>query len=184
MLVGNVCSSVAASVGGVFATPGAVVSLSAAIFIPAPGFERFTAARPRNSAAVVTISKYRIAFAPMRRETGPSNTVNHLAFRVDSLAELRALKARLDADGRAENVRPVTHGNAWSVYFEDPEGNGVELFLDTPWHVRQPQFVPLDLSKSDAEIAAWTKETFAGEPDFGPLSDYQAARARQLSKAR
>jgi catechol-2,3-dioxygenase len=127
---------------------------------------------------------HQIAFAPVRLETGPSNTVNHLAFRVESLAELRALKARLDEDGRAQNVRPITHGNAWSVYFEDPEGNGVEIFLDTPWHVRQPQFLPLDLSMSDAEIAAWTEQTFASEPDFGPLRDYQAGRARQLTKGR
>jgi catechol 2,3-dioxygenase len=127
---------------------------------------------------------HQIAFAPGRPAPGPSNSVNHLAFRVESLAELRSLKARLEADGRAENVRGVTHGNAWSVYFEDPEGNGAELFLDTPWHVRQPQFVPLDLSKSDEEIAAWTRERFANEPDFGPMADYQAERARFFSSQR
>jgi catechol 2,3-dioxygenase len=81
-------------------------------------------------------------------------------------------------------VRGVTHGNAWSVYFEDPEGNGVELFLDTPWHVQQPQFVPLDLSMSDEEIVAWTEEAFANEPGFGPLRDYQAERTRILSARR
>lgn len=127
---------------------------------------------------------HQIAFAPTRPAAGPSNSVNHLAFRVESLAELRALKARLEADGRAENVRGVTHGNAWSVYFEDPEGNGVELFLDTPWHVQQPQFVPLDLSMSDEAIVAWTKERFANEPAFSPLADYQAERARFLSTHR
>jgi cysteine-rich repeat protein len=51
----------------------------------------------------------------------------------ESLAERRALKARLEADGWAGNVRGVTHGNAWSVYCEDPEGNGVELVLDSAW---------------------------------------------------
>lgn len=126
---------------------------------------------------------HQIAFAPTRPLTGPSNSVNHLAFRVESLAELRALKARLEADGRAENVRGVTHGNAWSVYFEDPEGNGVELFLDSPWHVRQPQFRPLDLSMKDEEILAWTRETFASEPDFGSMQDYQAER-RHVLKSR
>ena len=127
---------------------------------------------------------HQIAFAPTRGAAGPSNSVNHLAFRVESLAELRALKARLEADGRAQGVRGVTHGNAWSVYFEDPEGNGVELFLDTPWHVRQPQFVPLDLTMSDDEIATWTRATFVNAPDFGPLRDYQAERARWLSARR
>ena len=52
--------------------PCGCVFTSVAISLPptratfAPGFVRFTIPSPMNSAMVVTISKYRIAFAPMR----------------------------------------------------------------------------------------------------------------------
>ncbi len=29
----------------------------------------------------------------------------------------------------------------------DPEGNGIEIFTDTPWYVPQPHGVPIDLSR-------------------------------------
>ena len=49
-----------------------------------------------------------------------------------ALAERRAPKARLEADGWAENVRGVTHGNAWSVYAQDPAqaGNAPAALID------------------------------------------------------
>ena len=40
---------------------------------------------------------------------------------------------------------PVTHGNALSVYFLDPEGNRVELLIDTPWYVPQPHRLVVDI---------------------------------------
>ena len=49
---------------------------------------------------------------------------------------------------------PVTHGNALSVYFLDPEGNRVEFLIDTPWHVPQPYRIPVDLSLPDEELWA------------------------------
>jgi catechol 2,3-dioxygenase len=66
------------------------------------------------------------------------------------------------------------------VYFRDPEGNGVEVFLDTPWHVAQPQARPLDLSLDDAEIASWTEAAYKDEPRFGPIGQFYAARAEHL----
>jgi len=63
-----------------------------------------------------------------------------VAFRsIGTLADLRALNDVLASDHRVTQIVPLTHGNAWSVYFRDPELNGVEVFIDTPWHVRQPQ---------------------------------------------
>ena len=54
-------------------------------------------------------------------------------------------------------LSPVSHGNALSVYFKDPEGNRIELFVDTPWYVEQPVRVPMDMKLSDAEIWAWAE---------------------------
>ena len=57
----------------------------------------------------------------------------------------------------ATDMRPVSHGNAWSIYFKDPEGNTVEAYLDTPFHVPQPHGKALDLTKSDEQILRETE---------------------------
>jgi catechol 2,3-dioxygenase len=72
-----------------------------------------------------------------RPERLPYNVVNQISFRVAGLPELRQVYALL----RGEAVRDlvaVTHGNAWSVYFLDPDGNRLEIYTDTPWYVPQP----------------------------------------------
>ena len=65
MLEGKVCSrmSPALSLAAGMAAAAAPVLL---IVSPAPGWARFTAARPTNKAMVVITSKYTIAFSPMR----------------------------------------------------------------------------------------------------------------------
>lgn len=124
---------------------------------------------------------HQIAFVPARGE-GPSTTLHHMAFRVDSLADVQAMAERLRADGRAADITPISHGNAWSVYFSDPEGNGIEVFCDSPFHVQQPQAVPWDLATSEAELRRVTEERFGGEPGFMPMEAFVAARRRRLGE--
>jgi len=117
-------------------------------------------------------------------DAGEAGRVNHLAFRSrGTVADLRALHAELEADEQVSGIRPITHGNAWSVYFRDPEGNGVEVYIDTPWHVAQPQAHPLDLRCDDDEILQWTEETFRHEPEFGSMDGYRARRRAELGTA-
>jgi catechol 2,3-dioxygenase len=130
----------------------------------------------------VETDHHQLAFLPVRQGDAPPNTVNHFAFRVGSLDDVRAMAERLRTDGRATHIEPMTHGNAWSVYFRDPEGNGIEVFCDTPWHVRQPQGRPWSLESSDAELHEETRKHFEGEPEFGPIEAYYAARAEHLRK--
>jgi catechol 2,3-dioxygenase len=118
---------------------------------------------------------HQLAFVPMRGE-GPSTTLDHIAFRVDRLAEVQALARRLEEDGRASDLRPIAHGNAWSIYFRDPESNTIEVFCDSPFHVRQPQAVAWDLASSEAELRAWTEKQFGGEPEFGPIEEFYRER--------
>lgn len=75
--------------------------------------------------------------------------LHHVAFKIgDNLDELRDAKAKLEADGVL--LKPVDHEVTKSLYFEDPDGNGVELYVDASdiWR-REPQRVaqiaPLDL---------------------------------------
>ncbi len=128
---------------------------------------------------------HQLAFMTGRREIGRSNSVNHVAFRSSgTLDDLRALHELLAAEPGVAGIMPLTHGNAWSIYFSDPEGNGVEVFIDTPWHVAQPQGKPLDLARTNDEIIAATEQMFRDEPAFGELEAFYAARAERLADDR
>jgi catechol-2,3-dioxygenase len=93
------------------------------------------------------------------------NIINQLSFRVPDIAALRHFANALVGE-KASELRPVTHGNAISLYFRDPEGNRIELFLDTPWYCEQPCREPVDFSKSDAEILAETERLARALPGF------------------
>jgi catechol-2,3-dioxygenase len=98
--------------------------------------------------------------------------VDHLAFRTGTLDDLRQLRAALLAAG-VEGINPICHGNAWSLYFDDPEGNGVECYVDSPFHVAQPQAKGFDLDQSDREIEEATRKEFGAEPEFRPMAEWQ-----------
>ena len=97
-------------------------------------------------------------------ETG-AVLLNQISYRLDSLDTLRSRAEAARAEGITE-IAPISHGNAWSIYFPDPEGNTIEMFVDTPWYVHQPRADVLDLSLSNEEIEAWTEETIRDEPSF------------------
>jgi catechol 2,3-dioxygenase len=125
---------------------------------------------------------HQVAFITGRGEPAASNNLNHTAYRsAGTLDDLKALLARLQAHAEVTGIMPLTHGNAWSIYFQDPEDNGVEVFIDTPWHVAQPQGKPLDLTKSNDEIVAATQAAFADEPEFGSIDAFYAKRAEHLA---
>ena len=126
---------------------------------------------------------HQVAFITGRRAPDSSNSVHHVAFRsAGTLDDLKSLKKSLEADARVTQIMPLCHGNAWSVYFRDPEFNGVEVFIDTPWHVRQPQGEPLDLGKPNDEIVEWTLQHFSTEPEFGPIDEFYKRRAEHIAQ--
>jgi catechol 2,3-dioxygenase-like lactoylglutathione lyase family enzyme len=107
------------------------------------------------------------------------NAINQISFRVDSLAVLRALHARLK-DEKVTEIHPISHGNAWSVYFRDPEGNRIELFVDAPWHTPQPYREPLDLLADDAEIMRRTEAECRARPGFKTRAAWRTEMARRM----
>ena len=109
--------------------------------------------------------------------------LNQISLRVDSLDELRALKAVVANEPDVTDINPVDHGTAWSVYFRDPENNRIEVFVDTPWYVEQPRIEPLDLTKSDADILAATEAALDGNPTLKPAEEWRAGFAKQLNDA-
>jgi catechol 2,3-dioxygenase-like lactoylglutathione lyase family enzyme len=136
-----------------------------------------------NAPEIVFLSQdpgehHQLAFAAVPPGEKAPGALNHLAFRAEGLDEVRALVAAIVADGRGRAPAPMPHGNTWSAYFADPEGNGVEIFCDTPWHVRQPQGRAWDWSKDDAALIAETRAAFETAPGFGPGDAYVEARKR------
>jgi catechol 2,3-dioxygenase len=132
----------------------------------------FMSANPGNHHQVVLVSG--------RPDTNGFNPINQISFMVDSLSDLREVHERAIAHG-ATDMRVVSHGNAWSCYFKDPEGNTLEAYLDTPFHVPQPHGVALDLSKSDAEILAETEALCRQDPGFMMFNDFTARLADRLA---
>ena len=119
--------------------------------------------------------------------TADETTILQLSFRFGSLDDLRAMKARIENlpdDILSDDMLPygVNHGNAWSLYCHDPEGNRIELFLDSPFYVRQPRIDKLDLSMSDAEILQATKDTFGDHVATRPWQDWSDDLADEIAK--
>ena len=56
----------------------------------------------------------------------------------------RELSIKLTAD----------HGASLAFYFDDPDGNMIEVYWPTGRHVKQPCLKPLDLNQSDEAILA------------------------------
>jgi catechol 2,3-dioxygenase-like lactoylglutathione lyase family enzyme len=88
-------------------------------------------------------------------ETSPNTPdwVNHIAFEVDTLADLEAWKAKLEAAG-VEVLGITDHGFVNSIYFFDPNGLRLELTTrtDTAAYLAAAQ------TKARGALDAWTKE--------------------------
>jgi catechol-2,3-dioxygenase len=91
--------------------------------------------------------------------------VQHIAFKVDSMATLEATKAKLEADG-IEVIGPTDHTIFKSIYFFDPNGHRLELAADvgTPEMYKKLDEVKWDMleewskTKRAPTHAAWMHE--------------------------
>ena len=108
-----------------------------------------------------------------------ASTVNQSSFRVKNLDELKEIYHRAK-HAHVANLRTVSHGNALSCYFDDPEGNMVEVYMDTEWHVPQPHMEKIDLEKSNEEILAWNEQHCRATPGFMPIAAYADLVAAKL----
>jgi catechol 2,3-dioxygenase len=122
---------------------------------------------------------HQVVFISGRTDRG-ATTVNQLSFKVGGLEQLKAMFDRVRNAG-IEEIRQVCHGNALSFYFVDPEGNGIEIYMDTPWYVPQAHGVPVDLTMPDDEIMAAVEKHCRETPGFMPLSAWRAEVQSRLA---
>lgn len=68
--------------------------------------------------------------APDAPSPAPHGTgLYHVAFEVPSKRDFAAAYAALT--GAGVSVAPVDHFISWAMYFDDPDGNGLEIYCDT-----------------------------------------------------
>jgi catechol 2,3-dioxygenase len=124
---------------------------------------------------------HQIVLASGRPGAAGFNPINQISFRMAEFAGLREMHRRLQGEGVAD-MSPVSHGNALSIYFRDPEGNRIELFVDTPWYVLQPLRVPMDMSLPDAELWAWAESEARKLPGFTKVEQWRDEVARRMGR--
>jgi catechol 2,3-dioxygenase len=116
------------------------------------------------------------------RESSATQTVNQVSFKLDSLEEVQAIYRRI-ADSEAFELRPVTHGIAWSIYFRDPEGNRLEMFTDTDWYIPQPVRIAIDLMRPADDLRHETGDYCRAQPGFKPIQEWREEFARMMASS-
>jgi len=122
---------------------------------------------------------HQLAIAAGRPKEATFSTINQVSFRLGSLDDLKRYHEWL-VNERVRDLEARNHGNAWSVYFSDPEGNRMEVYCPTPWYVSQPFGEPLDLSQSSDAILAKTETMVRQDPTCQPLSEWSAGMRKRL----
>lgn len=113
----------------------------------------------------------------------PFNPINQLSFLLDSLEDLKSYYTFAKADG-IEGIVQVDHGNAWSMYFNDPEGNPVEMYVDAPFYTNQPCREPLNLDQSAEEILARTEAMCRRRPGFQTRDEWIQTTREHIAEQR
>ena len=144
---------------------------------------------PANGQYVVFLTRHPLAHHQLVLSSGrpDSSGVTHgiqqISFMVDCLEDLRVMHRIVKARDDVSKISPRDHGNAWSLYFHDPEDNRIEIYLDTPWHIAQPHHIDLDLSLTDAEILKSTEAHVRADPSFKPMPEFNRQQAEMMRAA-
>src|SRR5690606_30985134 len=99
------------------------------------------------------------------------------------LATMKELHVVLQDEPGVKEITTLTHGNALSIYFRDPEHNRIEVFIDTPWYVPQPHHIDVDLTLPDAELWGLIEKHVRANPGFKPIEEWTADMERRNAQA-
>jgi catechol-2,3-dioxygenase len=126
---------------------------------------------------------HQLVLATGRPDRLPFNMVNQLSFLVDDLPTLKTLYGDLKREPGVEDLGPVSHGNALSAYFLDPEKNRIEFYMHTPWHVPQPHRIAVDLTLPDARLWAAVEQDVRATPGFKRREEWIKEMERKVAQA-
>ena len=92
-----------------------------------PGFAVFMAADSESSHEIALMQLGPDAAGPEENRVG----LNHIAWRMDHFEDLKEIHRRLREQG-VEIERVADHGFSLGIYFQDPDGNGNEVYYELP----------------------------------------------------
>jgi len=131
--------------------------------------------------SAVASRHHQLVLASGRPADANFSVVMQLSFSVKSLQILRDTMQKV-RDCGVEDLRTTNHGNSWSCYFKDPEGNMIEVYMDTPFYVAQPFAAPIDLSAPDETILSETEQLCRRDPSFQYREDWEKGMRRRLQE--
>ncbi len=125
---------------------------------------------------------HQLAIANQRQPDTPG--MNQISFLVDSLEDLQRMAKAFAAAG-VPILQQKDHGNTWSVYVGDPEGNRIEIYTPSPWYVSQPIWWPLDLLTESAQaIRERTEASARQSPSFMTREAWMALMQTRIDAQR
>ena len=77
--------------------------------------------------------------------------VQQISFTVETIGELKDFYRTFRSEG-VSIQRIVSHGNAFGMYADDPEGNTLEVYYKTGLEVPQPHGDHIELDMSDEDL--------------------------------
>ena len=124
---------------------------------------------------------HQLVLNPRPSRSASQGALDHISFRVGSLADVRSVHSALSAVPNV-SVETVSHGNSWSIYFRDPEGNRLEVFADTPWYVAQPCRFSIDLGLDDDALYEFTQARIRDLPGFKSVEEWRRSHAAAVAE--
>lgn len=147
--------------------------------------DRGSLSTPTGPAHLVFLSRdpdehHQIVLVSGRPPERHFNVINQISLKADSVEALQFLHRELRSR-RVDDLMAVTHGNAVSLYFRDPEGNRIELYVDTPWYVSQPCRVEVPIDLPTPELMAWVERHARELKGFKPRAQWRSEMAERMA---
>ncbi len=105
----------------------------------AAGRAAFMSANRDESHEIALVEVGEDAPGPQQGQVG----LNHMAWRMECLDDLKDLYNNLQ-EKQVPIARVSDHGLSLGIYFQDPDGNGIEVYYETPrseWHRQENIFL-------------------------------------------
>lgn len=123
---------------------------------------------------------HQIVLSSGRPDVDSFNPINQISLAADCLETLQEIYRKF-ITLQIPNIDPATHGNSISFYAPDPEGNRLELFINTPWYVSQPMKIPIDLSLSAEQLMQAVKIHAQKLPGFCQRVEWESRMHELMS---